>query len=76
MSQVCVWIKKPSVPQAMIISLFFSDFVCKYTCIFSLLTYIAVLRNFDIVLANGVMFETRRLDFCQLKKLKKATSSS
>lgn len=70
MSQVCVWIKKPYVPQAMIIS-FFSDFVCNYTCIFSLLTYIAFLRNFDIVLANGVMFERRRLDFCQLNKLKK-----
>lgn len=71
MSQVCVWILKPSVPQAMIISFPNSNFVCKYTCIFSLLTYIAFLRNFDIVLANGVMFETRRLDFCQLNKLKK-----
>ena len=66
MRQVCVWMKKPSVLRAMIIS-FFSDFVCKY--IFSLLTY-SFLRNFDIVLAIGECLKNCRLDFCQLNELK------
>lgn len=69
MRQVCVWIKKPSVLQAMIIS-FFSDFVCKY--IFSLLTY-SFLSNLGIVLAIGERLKHVQcsFDFCQLNELKK-----